>query len=169
MANDFSFNLAVAVSLVETATSLPVFLLSLVAGASADVVERRRLLLFTQFWMLVAAAGLGILTLAGGTTPCGLLGFTFFLNIGAALDGPAWLAIVPELVARDEIHSAVALNSVGFNIARSVGPALGRLVVAHFGSGMVFLLNAAHSASDSLAPNVTQEHPACGARARGDA
>jgi len=66
------------VSLVETATSLPVFLLSLVAGALADVVDRRRLLLFTQFWMLVAAAGLGILTLADGTTPCGLLGFTFF-------------------------------------------------------------------------------------------
>jgi MFS family permease len=131
------------VSLVETATSLPVFLLSLVAGALADVVDRRRLLLFTQCWMLMAAAGLGILTLAGGTTPWGLLGFTFLLNIGSALNAPAWQALVPELVAQDEIPSAVALNSVGFNIARSVGPALGGLVVAYFGSGMVFLLNAA--------------------------
>jgi MFS family permease len=131
------------VSLVEAATSLPVFLLSLAAGALADVVDRRRLLLFTQCWMLVAAAGLGILTLAGGTTPWLLLGFTFLLNIGTALNGPAWQAIVPELVAQDEIPSAVALNSVGFNIARSVGPALGGLIVAYLGSGMVFLLNAA--------------------------
>jgi len=130
------------VSLVEAAASLPVFLLSLVAGALADVVDRRRLLLFTQCWMLVAAAGLGILTLAGGTTPWVLLGFTFLLNIGTALNGPAWQAMVPELVARDEIPSAVALNSVGFNIARSIGPALGGLIVASFGSGMVFLLNA---------------------------
>jgi MFS family permease len=131
------------VSLVEAASSLPVFLLSLGAGALADVVDRRRLLLFTQCWMLVAATGLGILTLAGGTTPWGLLGFTFLLNIGTALNGPAWQAIVPELVAPDEVPSAVALNSVGFNIARSVGPALGGLIVAQFGSGIVFLLNAA--------------------------
>src|SRR5262245_52996950 len=130
------------VSLVEAASSLPVFLLSLAAGALADVVDRRRLLLFTQCWMLMAAAGLGILTLAGGTTPWSLLGFTFVLNVGTALNAPAWQAIVPELVARDEISSAVALNSVGFNIGRSVGPALGGLIVAQFGPGAVFLLNA---------------------------
>src|SRR5262249_41347397 len=93
--------------------------------------------------MLTAATGLGILTLAGGTTTGSLLGFTFVLNIGTALNAPAWQAIVPELVAQDEIPSAVALNSVGFNIARSVGPALGGLIVAGLGSGMVFLLNAA--------------------------
>jgi len=131
------------VSLVEAASSLPVFLLSLAAGALADVVDRRRLLLFTQCWMLIAAAGLGFLTVAGLTTPWGLLGFTFLLNIGTALNGPAWQAIVPELVANDKIPSAVALNSVGFNIARSVGPAVGGLIVARFGSGTVFLLNAA--------------------------
>jgi MFS family permease len=131
------------VSLVEAASSLPVFLLSLAAGALADVLDRRRLLLFTQCWMLMAAAGLGILTLSGGTTPWNLLGFTFVLNIGTALNAPAWQAIVPELVAQDEISSAVALNSVGFNIARSVGPALGGLIVAGLGSGVVFLLNAA--------------------------
>src|SRR4029077_7864587 len=71
------------------------------------------------------------------------LGFTFVLNIGVALNGPAWQAIVPELVTDDEIPSEVALNSVGFNIARSAGPALGGLIVAYFGSGVVFLLNAA--------------------------
>lgn len=131
------------VSLVETAASLPVVLLSLAAGALADVVDRRRLLLFTQCWMLMAAAGLGTLTLAGLTTPWSLLGFTFLLYTGAALNGPAWQAIVPELVTRGEIPSAVALNSVGFNIARSAGPALGGLIVAHLGSGMAFLLNAA--------------------------
>jgi MFS family permease len=91
------------VSLVEAASSLPVFLLSLAAGALADVVDRRRLLLVTQCWMLMAAAGLGILTLAGGTTPWGLLVFTFLLNIGTALNGPAWQAIVPELACSSSL------------------------------------------------------------------
>jgi MFS family permease len=118
LANDFSFHLAVAGFFGRDCDKFTGISRFLVAGALADVVDRRRLLLFTQFWMLVAAAGLGILTLADGTTPWGLLGFTFFLNIGAALNGPAWLAIVPELVARDEIPSAVAFNSVALAIHR---------------------------------------------------
>ena len=131
------------VALVQTATTLPVFMLALPAGALADVVDRRRVLLFTQGWMLAAAAGLGLLTLLGATTPQVLLALTFILGLGAAMNAPAWQAIVPELVDRAELPAAVALNSVGFNLARAVGPALGGLVVAAAGAGVVFLLNAA--------------------------
>jgi MFS family permease len=131
------------VALVQTATSLPVFLLALPAGALADVVDRRRLLLLTQGWMLAAAAVLGVLTLLGATTPPVLLALTFILGLGAAMNAPAWQAIVPELVPRPELPAAVALNSVGFNLARAVGPALGGIVIAATGTGVVFLLNAA--------------------------
>jgi len=130
------------VSLIQTAEALPVFLLALAAGALADVVDRRRLLIFSQSWMLAAALALGLLTVLHLTTPHLLLAFTFLLSFGSALNGPAWQAIVPELVPRAELRAAVSLNSVGFNVARAAGPALGGLVVAAAGSGAVFLLNA---------------------------
>lgn len=130
------------VSLIQTAEALPVFLLALAAGALADVVDRRRLLIFSQSWMLAAALGLGFLTILRLTTPHLLLAFTFLLSFGSALNGPAWQAIVPELVSRAELPAAVSLNSVGFNVARAAGPAIGGLVVAAAGSGAVFLLNA---------------------------
>ena len=132
----------VLVALVQAATSLPSFLLALPAGALADVVDRRRLLLVTQAWMTVAAAALGVLTLAGWITPWSLLAFTFLLGLGAAANGPAWQAITPELVPRPELPAAVALSSVGFNIARAAGPALGGLIVAAAGPGWTFILNA---------------------------
>jgi MFS family permease len=131
------------VALIQTAGALPVFLLSLAAGALADIVDRRRLLIFSQGGMLGAAAGLGILTVFHLTTPLLLLTFTFLLGLGNALTGPAWNAIVPELVPRAEVGAAVSINSVGYNVARAAGPALGGLVVAAAGSGAVFLLNAA--------------------------
>jgi MFS family permease len=134
---------AILVSLMQTASSLPFFLLALPSGALADVVDRRRLLIFTQSWMMGVAALLGLLTLAGLVTPGVLLGLTFTLGLGAALNGPAWQATMPELVPREELPAAVALNGVGFNLARAVGPALGGLVVAAAGPGAVFLLNAA--------------------------
>ncbi|HLJ16267.1 MAG TPA: MFS transporter [Bryobacteraceae bacterium] len=130
------------IALVQTATTLPVFLLSIPAGALADLVDRRKLLIFTQTWMLVAAAVLGMLTLFGKTGPWTLLLLTFALGIGATMNGPAWQAIVPELVPREQLASAIALNSVGFNIARAVGPALGGLVIAVSNTGADFLLNA---------------------------
>jgi MFS family permease len=129
------------VALVQTATTLPVFLLGIPAGALADLVDRRKLLIFAQLWMLAAAGMLGCLTLLGETGPWSLLALTFALGIGATLNWPAWQAIVPELVTRDQLASAVALNSVGFNIARAVGPALGGLVIAVSNTGTVFLLN----------------------------
>jgi MFS family permease len=129
------------VALMQTAENAPLFLLALPAGALADIVDRRRLLLYTQGWMLLSAISLAVLTLLGLTTPWVLLILIFCLGLGSALNAPAWQAIIPELVPRSELPAAVSLNSVAFNIARAVGPALGGLVVAAVGSWAVFLLN----------------------------
>lgn len=131
------------VALVQAATTLPVFLVILPAGALADMVDRRRFLLITQAWMVVAAGVLGIFTLFGWMTPWTLLAFTFMLGLGAVMNDPAWQAITPEIVCAENHAPAVALNSVGFNVARAVGPALGGLVIAATNSGVAFLMNAA--------------------------
>lgn len=131
------------VGLVQAAGALPVFLVILPAGALADMVDRRRFLLVTQGWMVLASATLGILTLASCVGPWVLLLFTFLLGLGSVMNDPAWQAITPELVPREQHASAVALNSAGFNVARAVGPALGGLIVAAVGCGVTFLLNAA--------------------------
>jgi MFS family permease len=133
---------ALMVALVQTATSLPVFVLGVPAGAFADIIDRRKLLLVTQGWMLVAAAILGVTTVAGVTGPWILLWLTFALGLGATMNAPAWQAIVPELAPRSELPAAIALNSLGFNFARAVGPALGGAVVAAVGAGGAFVLNA---------------------------
>jgi len=130
------------VGLVQAAGSIAVFLVVLPAGAIADVVDRRKLLLFTQTWMVLAAAGLGILTLAGRVTPTLLLLFALLMGVGAVLNDPAWQAITPETVSHQNFAAGVALNSAGFNVARAIGPALGGLVIAAAGSGIAFLLNA---------------------------
>lgn len=130
------------IGLVQAAASLPVFLVILPAGALADMVDRRRFLLLTQGWMVLASATLGIMTLTSCVGPWVLLLFTFLLGLGAVMNDPAWQAITPELVSRRQHASAVALNSAGFNVARAVGPALGGMVVAAVGCGMTFLLNA---------------------------
>jgi len=133
---------ALQVALVQTATSVPVFLLGMPAGALADLFDRRKLLLVTQAWMLAAAAILGVTTMAHLTGPWMLLWLTFALGLGATLNGPAWQAIMPELVPRPELPAAIALNSVGFNLARAMGPALGGLVVGVLSPGAAFILNA---------------------------
>lgn len=130
------------VGMVQAAGALPVFLVILPAGALADMVDRRRFLLVTQAWMVVAAATLGVLTLTSCVGPWTLLLFTFLLGLGAVMNDPAWQAITPELVSREQHASAVALNSAGFNVARAAGPALGGVIVAAVGSGVTFLLNA---------------------------
>src|ERR1700689_1331346 len=130
------------VSLVQAAAAVPVFLVVLPAGALADMVDRRRLLLFTQGWMVVASAALGVLTLLHAVNPWVLLVFTFLLGLGAVMNDPAWQAITPDVVPSQKHASAVALNSAGFNVARAVGPALGGIVVAAVGCGSTFLLNA---------------------------
>ena len=133
---------AMWVSLVQVALSLPVLLIALPAGALADMVDRRKFLLFTQSSMVAAALILGILTVTSTCTPTLLLFFTFLLGAGAFMNEPAWQALTPDLVPVSKLGSAVALNSAGFNIARAVGPALGGLVIATAGSGTAFLLNA---------------------------
>lgn len=130
------------VALMQTATSLPIFLVGLPAGTLADLIDRRKLLLSTEAWMLLVALTLGILTVAGLTSAWTLLVFTFLLGLGAAFSAPAWQAIIPELIEREDLPSAVALNAAGFNVARAVGPAIGGLVVAAAGPAAVFLLNA---------------------------
>jgi MFS family permease len=134
------------IALMQTAASLPVLLLGLLAGATADIFDRRKLLIFWQAWMLVAVALLTIFTFYGNISPWALLAFTFLLNAGSAMNNPAWQAIVPELVPRDLIPDTVSLNAASNNLARAVGPALGGLMVAafasaHNGAGSVFALN----------------------------
>jgi MFS family permease len=131
------------VSLVQAAAAIPVFIVVLPAGALADMVDRRRLLLFTQSWMIVAAAALGVLTLLNAVSPWMLLVFTFLMGLGAVMNDPAWQAITPDVVSPQRHASAVALGSAGFNVARAVGPALGGIIVAAAGAGWSFLLNAA--------------------------
>src|SRR5215218_9528740 len=133
---------AALVALVQTAVSLPIVLLALPAGAAADVVDRRRLLLATQTWMLLSAAALCLATLLGLASPAVVLGLTFLLGLGNAANAPAWQATIPELVGGRLLAPAVALNSAGFNIGRAIGPALGGLVVAAAGPAAVFGLNA---------------------------
>jgi MFS family permease len=130
------------IALMQTATTLPVFLVGYPAGALADIVNRRRLLLATQGLILVAAAALSVLTFAGLMNAPLLLGFTFVLGLGAILANPAWQAVNAELVPLDELPAAVTLSSVSYNLARAVGPALAGLIIAVAGPAAVFLLNA---------------------------
>jgi MFS family permease len=134
------------IALMQTAASLPVVILGLLAGATADIFDRRRLLIFWQAWMLTAVAILSVLTFFDIISPWILLILTFLLNIGAAMNSPAWQAIVPEVIPRAQLPDAISLNSAGFNLARALGPALGGLAVALFalattGAASVFLLN----------------------------
>jgi MFS family permease len=130
------------VAMVQAATTLPMFLLALPAGALADIIDRRRMLLAAQLLGLTAAATLSLLTLSGLTTPWVLLGVTFVLGISAALSAPVFQAIVPELVDKPALPDAIALNSLGINISRAIGPALGGVIVAIAGTPAVFALNA---------------------------
>ena len=116
------------VSLVQAAATVPVFLVILPAGALADMMDRRRLLLIAQGWMVLASGILGILTLTGFVGPWVLLFFTFLLGLGSVMNDPAWQAITPEIVSADQHAAAVAVNSAGFNVARALGPAIGLIL-----------------------------------------
>lgn len=132
----------VMVALVQTATSLPVLLLALPAGALADIVDRRRFLIGTQLWLALVAALLAVATLLGMTTAWLLVALTFAMGLGTAMMMPAWAAITPEIVPRAELPGAIALNSMGMNVARAVGPAAAGVIVSAAGTGAVFALNA---------------------------
>jgi predicted MFS family arabinose efflux permease len=131
------------VALVQTASTLPAFLFALPAGVLADLADRKKLLVWAQLFMTVVAGLLALATFTGGMTPGLLLTLTFLLGCGGALVGPAWQAIQPELVPRDQLKQASALGAVNMNTARAVGPAVGGLLVSVAGVGWTFALNAA--------------------------
>jgi MFS family permease/quinol monooxygenase YgiN len=130
------------VSLVQVATLLPMFLFGLPAGALADIIDRRRLLLVVQIAVAVIIATLSVLVWTGKVTPFILLVFTFLAGTSAALISPAWQAIVPQLVPRQDLAAGVTLNSIGLNISRALGPALAGLIIAVLGLAAPFFLNA---------------------------
>jgi MFS family permease len=132
---------ALQIALVQTAATLPVFLLVIPAGALGDVVDRRRLLLLSQLLMLLAAAALAVVTAAGAVTPNRLLALTAMLAVGQALGAPCFQAVQPELVAREELPQAALLNGANANVARAVGPAIGGLLIAAAGPAAAFALN----------------------------
>ncbi|MBV1797936.1 MFS transporter [Siccirubricoccus sp. G192] len=130
------------VSLVQAASMLPVFLLALPSGALADIVDRRRFLIGAQAWILAMALILSALTSADALGPWGLLALTFAIGAGSAMNFPAWAATTPELVPREDLVQAIALNGIGFNLARAVGPAIGGFAIAAAGPETAFALNA---------------------------
>jgi MFS family permease len=134
---------AAYVALVQTASSLPVVLFAVAAGAIGDLVDRRRFLLVAQGLMLAAAVALGALALAGLVTPWALLGLIFALGVGTALTAPTWQTLQPELVSPAERPQAISLGAVNQNLARAIGPAIGGVILAATSAGTVFLVNAA--------------------------
>jgi MFS family permease len=128
------------VAMVQAATIMPVFLLALPGGALADIVDRRIFLIGTQLWTILAAATLAALTLGHAMTASVLLILTFAIGIGSALTAPAWSAIVPELVPREDLVQAIALNGIGYNLTRAVGPALAGFLILLGGTSLAFSL-----------------------------
>ncbi|SES22593.1 Predicted arabinose efflux permease, MFS family [Lentzea xinjiangensis] len=132
---------ALQVALVQTATTLPVFLLVVPSGALGDILDRRRVLMSGQALMLAGAGGLVLLAGAERATPASLLGLIALMAIGQALSMPSFQAIQPELVPREEIPQAALLNGVNMNVGRAIGPALGGLLIALAGPEATFALN----------------------------
>jgi len=130
------------VSLVQVATALPMFLFAVPAGALADIVDKRRFLLIVEVVTTLFSALIAAIVWLGAVTPGILLAFTFLLGTASALVAPAWQSIVPLLVARQNLAPAVAANSVGINISRAVGPALGGLIISAAGIAVPFWINA---------------------------
>ncbi|MDQ2702442.1 MAG: MFS transporter [Pseudomonadota bacterium] len=130
------------VTLVQASIALPIVLLSLLAGALADAYDRRMLMIAAQVLMLVVSTVLAVFAWLDLVTPWLLLLFTFLIGCGAAINAPAWQASVGAMVPRPDVPSAVAMNSMGFNLARSLGPAIGGVIVAVASAATAFALNA---------------------------
>lgn len=130
------------ITLVQASITLPIVILALVAGALADAYDRRKIMLVAQVSMLVVSSMLSVAAYMNVVTPWLLLLFTFLIGCGAALNAPAWQASVGAIVPRQDVSSAITLNSMGFNLARSVGPAIGGLIVAIADASAAFAVNA---------------------------
>jgi MFS family permease len=129
------------VALIQTAASLPYFLLALPAGSAGDIFDRRKLILYTEAWMVGVALILAVLKISGSMSPWLLLALTFALSAGDAFETPSWRAILPELVSKDDLAAASALNGIEFNLARAVGPAIAGMVIAAAGVATAFVAN----------------------------
>ncbi len=129
------------VALIQTASSLPYFLLALPAGSAGDIFDRRKLILSTESWMVAVALIICVVTIGGFMSPWLLLILTFALSAGDAFETPSWRAILPELVPTDDLPTASALNGIEFNLARAVGPALAGAVIAAAGVATAFVTN----------------------------
>ena len=129
------------VALTQTASALPFFLFALPAGALGDICDRRKLILFTEIWMASVAVALAALVITGFISPWLLLVLTFALSTGDAFETPTWRAVLPELVAKEDLESASALNGIEFNLARATGPGLAGVLIATFGVGTAFVVN----------------------------
>lgn len=130
------------VALVQASTTLPIMIFSLASGALADNFERRNIMLAAQLFMLVVSVLLAFTTFAGLITPWLLLFFTFLIGCGTALHNPSWQATVGDIVPREDVATAVSLNSMSFNLMRSIGPAIGGIIVAAAGAAVAFAFNA---------------------------
>ena len=130
------------VSMVQVANSLPMFLFAIPAGALADIVDRRRLLIFGESAIMITSTAFAALVWLNLITPASLLVFSFVVTVGSAITAPGWQAVVPELVPKPDLPAAVAANSVGINVSRAVGPAIGGLLVGAIGIAAPFWLNA---------------------------
>ncbi len=130
------------VALVQTAVTLPLFLLAYPAGVLADIIDRRIWLLIMHAWLLLCATTLAALTLSGVTGAWLLLALTFALGVGNALMRPAWAASVPDFVPKEELRNAVTLNSMSTNVSRAIGPAIAGVAISVAGVGVVFAFNA---------------------------
>ena len=135
-------NAAILVSLVQTADMLPDVLFAIIGGVLADILDRRRLIISVQAGLAVTGALLATLTITGHMSPALLLMFTFIIGSGSVFITPAYQSLVPELVAREDVPSAVQLNSININIARAVGPGIAGILIAHLGVGADFAVNA---------------------------
>ncbi len=129
------------IALVQASATLPIMLFGVFAGAIADNFDRRRVMLVAQLGMLVTSAALSALTWAGLITPTLLLAFTLTVGIGSSLNSPAWQASVRQQVPLRDLPQAIALNSVAFNLARSVGPAMGGLLISLWNPSLAFAIN----------------------------
>jgi MFS family permease len=130
------------IALIQTASALPFFLLALPAGSIGDIFDRRKLILCTEIYMFLVAVALAGVTFSGRMTPWLLLLLTLALSLGDAVESPTWRAIFPELVKKEDLQPALALNGIEFNLARATGPGLAGLIVAAAGVVVAFVLNA---------------------------
>lgn len=133
---------ATLIALVQASNTLPIMLFALLSGALADIFDRKTLLLGAQFFMAAVSVMLAVLTWQGWMTPLLLLALTFLIGAGQAIYNPPWQASMQDLVPREDLPAAVTLNSVGFNLMRSVGPAAGGIITAGFGAATAFAVNA---------------------------